>query len=62
MPTSEAEKIQSALDGAFADFKSQNPDLAEALETLNIAYSEYLRTMSGLNTEPQTTSGNTLNF
>jgi hypothetical protein len=62
MPTPEIQKIQLDLDTAFADFKSQNPELAQALETLNITYSEYLRVLSGLNTEPQTTSGNTINF
>lgn len=60
MPTAEVERIQAAIDAAFADFKSQNPDLAQALETLNISYSEYLRVLSGLNAEPQTTSGNTI--
>jgi len=62
MPTAEIEKIQAALDAAFADFRNQNPELAQALETLNISYAEYLRLLSGLNTEPQTTSGNTLNL
>jgi hypothetical protein len=62
MPTLEIERIQSALDAAFADFKTQNPELAQALETLNISYGEYLRVLSGLNADPQTTSGNTINF
>jgi hypothetical protein len=62
MPTLEIDRIQSVLDVAFADFKAQNPELAEALETLNISYSEYLRVLSGLNAEPQTASGNAINL
>jgi hypothetical protein len=61
MPTLEVERIGSILEAAFADFESQNPELAKALETLNISYSEYLQRLMGLNAEPQTTSGNTMN-
>jgi hypothetical protein len=54
-------KIQSALDSAFADFKSQNPVLAQALESLNISYAEYLQRQLALSYGTQTTSGNASN-
>jgi hypothetical protein len=57
----DVQKLQSDLDAAFADFKSQNPVVAEALETLNISYGEYLRIQAGLNAGTHTTSGNAIN-
>jgi len=60
VPGREVEEIRSNLDAAFADFKSQNPELANALEVLNISYNEYLSLLMGLNGEFQTISGNAL--
>lgn len=57
----DVQKIQAALDAAFADFKSQNPVVAQALETLNISYGEYLRIQAALNPGIHTTSGNAIN-
>lgn len=57
----DVQKIQSALDQAFADFKGQNPVVAQALETLNISYGEYLRIQAALNPGVHTTSGNAIN-
>jgi hypothetical protein len=58
----DVQELQSALDAAFADFKGQNPVLAQALETLNISYGEYLRMQAALNSGIHTTSGNATNL
>jgi hypothetical protein len=57
----DVQRIQSVLDAAFADFKDQNPVVAQALETLNISYGEYLRIQAALNPGIHTTSGNAIN-
>lgn len=59
MAASDIKKIQESLDEAFARFKDENPEVAEAMRVLNISYAEYLRFLSGLRTEPQSVSGNT---
>jgi len=58
MAKEETQKTQDALDAAFASFKQENPELAEAMRVLNISYPEYLRVMAGLQSEPGTSSGN----
>jgi hypothetical protein len=50
--------MQQNLEAAFASFKDQNPELAEALRVLNISYAEYLRVADGFQTDPATVSGN----
>jgi len=61
MPEEEVREIQATLDSAFADFKSQNPELAKALEVLNISYREYLCVLMGIKAELQTVSGSAIN-
>ncbi len=58
MATEETQKIHDALDAAFARFRQDNPELAEAMRVLNISYAEYLRVLAGLQLEPSTSSGN----
>ncbi len=58
MATLETEKIQQSLEEAFANFRQENPQLAEAMRVLNISYAEYLRVLAGLQLEPITSSGN----
>jgi hypothetical protein len=58
MATSDVEKMQLRLDEAFASFREQHPDVAEAIRVLNIPYAEYLRILSGLNPELHSMSGN----
>jgi hypothetical protein len=59
MATSDVEKMQLRLDEAFARFREQNPEVAEAMRVLQISYAEYLRVLSGLNIGIDTVSGNT---
>jgi hypothetical protein len=50
--------MQQNLEAAFASFKDQNPELAEALRVLNISYAEYIRLAGGFQIDPGTSSGN----
>jgi hypothetical protein len=50
--------MQQNLEAAFAIFKDQNPELAEAMRVLNISYAEYIQIAGGFQTDPGTTSGN----
>ncbi len=60
MATLETEKMQQSLDEAFANFRHENPQLAEAMRVLNISYAEYLRVLAALQLElePSTSSAN----
>lgn len=58
MAVSDVKTIQNVLDEAFDQFKDANPEVAEAMQVLNISYAEYLRVLSGLRVEPQSVSGN----
>jgi hypothetical protein len=50
--------MQQKLEAAFASFKDQNPELAEAMRVLNISYAEYIQIAGGFQTDPGTASGN----
>ncbi len=50
--------MQQNLEAAFAIFKDQNPELAEAMRVLNISYAEYVQIAGGFQTAPGTVSGN----
>ncbi len=55
--TLDSERTQRILDEAFAKFKSDHPEVAHAIESMNMSYAEYLRILSGLSSDIQTTAG-----
>jgi hypothetical protein len=58
--TPESEKAQRVLDEAFAKLRQDQPEVVQAMETMNISFAEYLAILSAQNIEAQTTAGNAL--
>lgn len=57
MAASEIKQIQENLDEAFAQFKRENPELAEALQVMNVSFAEYIQMLSNLRANQTSISG-----
>jgi hypothetical protein len=56
--TPESEKAQRVLDEAFAKFRQDHPQVVEAIEAMNVSFTEYLMVLSAQTRDAQTISGN----
>jgi hypothetical protein len=57
MTAPDAQKIQQALDEAFAQFKRDNPELADALQVMNVSFAEYVQMLANLRATETSVSG-----
>ena len=51
-------EVLARLEQAFAQFQQENPAVAEAMQAMNITYSEYLQALAQLEERPSSSSSN----
>ncbi len=57
MPDKQVLEASETLERAYAQFQRDNPKVAEALEAMNMSFTEYLEALAAMK-EPSTLSGN----
>lgn len=52
------QETRERLEQAFAQFQQENPAVVEAMQVMNITYSEYLQALAVLEERPSSSSSN----
>jgi hypothetical protein len=58
--TQQSEQAQKILDAAFAQFKNDYPEVARAIEAMNVSFADYVSMLATMHHGIETTSGNAL--